>query len=76
MSSVIGRVLLVQEGRFELLSDNGQGHIFLLAPGSGVEADDLAALQRRQARVLVQDAAAPGLTARVAKHIKTLEEAA
>ena len=44
MASVIGRVLLVQEGRFKLLSDNGQCRIFLLAPGSGVKPDDLAAL--------------------------------
>ena len=46
-----GVVTLVQEGRFQLTDDRGVSHLFILGPNTALETDQLAPLQRRQARV-------------------------
>lgn len=51
MDEVTGRILLVQEGRFRLLRDDGAGQSFALAPGAGLEPQDLPALRNRRVRV-------------------------
>ena len=71
-----GRILLAQEGRFDLLLDAGRAEVFLLAPGSGVEPADLADLQRRQVRVSVEAVEASGLIARLAQSVTELGEKA
>ena len=48
-----GVVTLVQEGRFQLTDDGGVSHLFILSPWAAAETEQLAPLQRRQARVRV-----------------------
>ena len=48
-----GVVTLVQESRFQLTDDRGVSHLFILSPNAPPEIDQLAPLQRRQARVRV-----------------------
>ncbi len=49
-----GVVTIVQESRFQLTDDRGVSHLFVLGHASAVEPDQLAPLQRRQARVRVE----------------------
>jgi hypothetical protein len=52
-SSMIGTVTIVQEGRFQMTDEAGVSHLFLLSPSAAAETDQLAALQRCQAKVRV-----------------------
>ena len=51
--SMDGIVTLVQEGRLQLTDDRGVSHLFILDANAAAETDQLAPLQRRQARVRV-----------------------
>jgi hypothetical protein len=51
--SIEGVVTIVQESRFQLTDDAGVSHLFILAPDTLAEPDQLEPLQRRQARVRV-----------------------
>lgn len=51
MPSVTGRILLVQESRFRLLTDDGRGMVFLLAYDAPLEPQDLPSLTHRRVRV-------------------------
>lgn len=53
MPAIEGTVVLVQEGRLQLLDDQGAAHLFILSPSSGAEPQQLYPLQARQARVRV-----------------------
>ena len=53
MQSLEGRVMIVQEGRFQVLDDAGVAHHFLLGHGATIEPEQLPPLQRAQARVRV-----------------------
>ena len=53
MPSLTGRVALVQEGRFQVVDDEGAGHLFILSPHAAVETTQLRPLASRQARVTV-----------------------
>lgn len=66
----VGKVVVVQEGRFRLIDDDGRAHLFLLAHNAPFEAPDLLDLARRQARVRVLHTGAPGLIARLARDIR------
>ncbi len=70
MPVAVGKVVVVQEGRFRLISDDGRAHLFLLTHDAPLEAQDLLDLARRQARVCVDYAGAPGLVARLARDIR------
>ncbi len=48
-----GIVVIVQEGRFQLLDTAGVGHMFILGHGAAAETEQLGPLQARQARVRV-----------------------
>jgi hypothetical protein len=48
-----GVVTIVQEGRFQLLDDQGVSHLFLLDSKAAAEPDQLPPLQHRQTRVRV-----------------------
>jgi hypothetical protein len=52
--SMTGVVTIVQEGRFQMTDDRGVSHLFVLSSSAAAETEQLAALQRRQARVLVR----------------------
>jgi hypothetical protein len=54
MRSIEGVVTIVQEGRFQLLDDDGIGHLFLLGLGASADPEQLAPLQRAQSRVRVR----------------------
>lgn len=75
MYSVQGVVTIVQEGRFQLLDDDGVGHLFLLGHSAAAEPEQLGALQRSQARVRVSYQSAPDLIGHVANKIVLLETA-
>lgn len=66
---MVGRIILVQEGRFRLLLDDGRARLFTLGVGAALEPQDLIGLQRRQARVSIRTHAAAGLLSEVADRI-------
>jgi hypothetical protein len=51
MTTATGTVLLIQEGRFRLLQDDGRGLSLVLAPSAELEPQDLAPLLHRRVRV-------------------------
>jgi len=67
-----GRIVVVQEGRFRLITDRGQARLFLLAADAPLEPEDLPPLQHRQAQVRVTYDDAPGLRAGLARQIDCL----
>ena len=66
MRTTEGLVTIAQEGRFQLVDDDGVAHLFLLSHGSSAGSQQLAKLQKRQARVRVTFKDASNLIARVA----------
>jgi hypothetical protein len=68
MRTISGTILIVQEGRFRLLTAAGRGMHFILAHDAGLEAQDLPAFAHR--RVRVEYEAAPGLRAHVAHSLE------
>lgn len=72
MPSATGTVLLVQEGRFRLLTEDGRGMMFLLAHDAPMEPQDLPSLTGRRVRVDYKDA--PKLVAGVARDLALLDE--
>lgn len=72
MQQAIGKVIVVQEGRFRLLSEDGRGLLFLLHHGAPIEAQDLPALKQRRVRVRYEDG--KGLIAGIARDIAVLDE--
>jgi hypothetical protein len=73
METRVGRVSLVQEGRFQLVEDDGRSTLFILSHGATIEPQDLPALQRDASRVSVRCDAAPGKIAEVAHAIRILD---
>ena len=53
MPQLTGRVLIVQEGRFQVIDDEGAGHLFILSPHAALETTQLRPLAKAQARVTV-----------------------
>ena len=53
MPSLTGRIQIVQEGRFQVVDDQGAGHLFILSPHAAAETAQLKPLARRQARITV-----------------------
>ena len=73
MQTRIGRVSLVQEGRFQLVGDDGRSTLFVLSYAAAIEPQDLSALQRDSSRIEVCCDAAPGKIAQVAHAIRILD---
>jgi hypothetical protein len=73
MPTLEGVVTIVQEGRFQLVDQNGVAHLFLLACNAPPEPAQLAALQRNQTRVRVHYGGANGLIGRRATRITLLD---
>ena len=76
MNAIEGIVTIVQEGRFQLLDDNGVAHLFLLGHQAAAETEQLPPLQRRQARVRVSYKPAPDLIGHQAYRITLLGDGA
>lgn len=72
MQSVEGVVTIVQEGRFQLLDDNGVAHQFLLSHNAAPEPEQLPSLLQKRVRVRYTDAA--NLIGHAAKRILLLDE--
>jgi hypothetical protein len=66
MQSAEGVITLVQEGRFELVTDRGRVMHFILAHDASLEPQDLPPLQRDQRRVRVDYTEPTRLIAHVA----------
>ena len=70
MPTMTGTVTIVQETRFQLTDERGVSHLFLLGHGSMAEPDQLAPLQRAQARVRVRYIQPRNIIAMVARSIE------
>ena len=68
----IGRIIVVQEQRFHLVTDNGQGLLLTVSYHAPIELSDLIWLQRAHARVLVEYTGESNLTSGVAHRISLL----
>ncbi len=68
--SMEGVVTIVQEGRFQLTDDRGVSHLFILGHNAPPETEQLAPLQRRQARVRVRYRPAENLIGNVLSSIE------
>jgi hypothetical protein len=71
MPSIIGTVLLVQESRFRLLTEDGRGETFLLSHAAPIEPQDLTPLAGRRVRVRYERA--PRLLAFIARDLQLLD---
>lgn len=71
MRTATGTILMVQESRFRLLTDDGKGLAFVLSSSAPFEPQDLAPLAGRRARV--QYRAASGLLAGEAHDLTLLD---
>jgi hypothetical protein len=74
MQSIVGTILIAQEGRFQLLDREGVGHQFLLHHRSGVEPDQLPQLLHRRVRVAYRPAEEEHIIGHAVVHIELLEE--
>lgn len=74
MKTVTGTINFVQEGRFELRSDEGQHKLFILSHHAPLEPQDLPDLQRRKVRVTVRFDEQPGLIAGIVKDMERAPE--
>jgi hypothetical protein len=74
MQSIVGTILIAQEGRFQLLDRDGVGHQFLLHHRSGVEPDQLPPLLHRRVRVAYRAAEMEHIIGHAVVHIELLEE--
>jgi hypothetical protein len=72
VKTIDGVVIIVQEGRFQLVDDEGVGHLFILGHDSPAEPDQLAPLQRNQSRVRVEYSGARNVIGRVAHSISRI----
>jgi hypothetical protein len=74
MQSIVGTMVIAQEGRFQLLDRDGVGHLFLLHYGSAVEPDQLPPLLHRRVRVSYRPAVTAHIIGHAAVHIDLLED--
>jgi len=74
MQSIVGVMVIAQEGRFQLLDRDGVGHQFLLHYGSTVDADQMPPLLHRRMRVSYRPAEVANIIGHIAVHIYLLED--
>ena len=70
---MIGTVLLVQEGRFQLRDEQGAAHLFILGHASWAETDQLPALARAQRRVRVSYEEPENIVGLIARRIDVFD---
>jgi hypothetical protein len=66
-----GHIILVQEQRFRLTTDSGQGFLLTLAHDAGIDANDLRRFHGTHAHVVVEYTGEPGLESGVAHAVRT-----
>ncbi len=69
MKSAVGRITVVQEGRFRLSREDGTSDLFVLSHAAPLEPQDLEPLAASSARVRVRYEDAPGRIAGLAHDI-------
>jgi hypothetical protein len=74
MPEMTGTVVIAQEGRLQLIDDEGAGHLFILSRLNEAEPQQLHALQQRQARVRITYASPRNVIGLLAKKIELLDE--
>ena len=72
MYTATGSLIVVQEQRFHLLTDRGQGLLLTLAHTAPVHTDDLCRWYAAQMSVTVEYTGEPNLTSGVAYHVQPL----
>lgn len=60
---IVGRILLRQEGRFYVVDESGETHLFVAAHGLRTDYDALDRWQQEQTRIALRYRNAPGLLA-------------
>jgi hypothetical protein len=70
LRTATGRISVVQEGRFRLLTDGGQGLLLTLGHDASVDDAGLHDLHARDARVLVEYEGEPNLASGVAHRVR------
>lgn len=70
-----GRITIIQEQRFRLVTDDGRGFLLTLSYKAPLELNDLTRLQRTHTRVLVEYTGEPNLTSGIAHRISLLSPA-
>jgi hypothetical protein len=71
--TVQGKIAIVQEQRFRLMSDGGQTLLFTLAESAPLEGSDLQRFHQQGARVQVEYAGEPNVNTGVAYRVQVLE---
>lgn len=66
---VIGRISVVQEQRFHLITDDGRGLLLTLSAKSTASADDLHHYRQARTRVHVEYSGDPGMESAVAHSV-------
>ncbi len=70
-STVTGRIIVVQEMRFRVVTADGRGYLFTLAKNANVDTTELRRLHARDIPVRVSYVGQPGLDTCVAKRVVT-----
>ncbi|MCL4487951.1 MAG: hypothetical protein M1132_06920 [Chloroflexi bacterium] len=70
-----GHIIAVQEERFRVLTDDGQGLVLSLAHDVPLDSSDLAALQAAGAHVIVRYTGRPNLEMGTAHSIRSMSPA-
>jgi hypothetical protein len=70
-TSIAGRIVVVQESRFRLVTDDGRGYLFTLAKNANIDATELRRLRARDTPVRVSYVGRPGLDSCVARRVVT-----
>ena len=69
-----GAIIVVQEQRFQLLTDRGQGLLLTLSHTAPVHIDDLCRWHVARLPVTVEYTGEPNLTSGIAYHVRPLVE--
>jgi hypothetical protein len=72
MKEITGTVVIVQEGRMQIMGSDGEAHLLILGPSAAAETSQLLALQKHQACVRVTCSEIPNLVALKAEAIEVL----
>lgn len=68
--TVSGHITVVQEERFRLVTDTGQGLLLTLSNHAGLDADDLCRFRDAGTRVVVRYDGEPNLESAVARSVR------
>lgn len=67
--TIAGRIIVVQEMRFRIVTDDGRGYLFTLARNANADTTELRRLHTRDTAVRVTYVGQPGLDTCVARRV-------